>query len=35
VAGVAAIPISQFNDYVRDGKITWGAQEAGEALPKQ
>ena len=25
VAGVAAIPISQFNDYVRDGKITWEA----------
>lgn len=22
VAGAAAIPISQFNDYVRDGKIT-------------
>ena len=22
VAGVAAIPISQFDDYVRDGKIT-------------
>mgnify|MGYP000005118994 FL=1 len=27
VAGVAAIPISQFNDYVRDGKIAWEAQE--------
>ncbi len=28
VAGVAAIPISQFNDYVRDGKITWDAKDA-------
>ncbi len=23
VAGVTAIPLSQFDDYVRDGKITW------------
>lgn len=23
IAGVTAIPLSQFEDYVRDGKITW------------
>ena len=29
VAGVTAIPRTQFDDYVKDGKITW---EAGDAL---
>ncbi|MFC5519497.1 hypothetical protein [Polaromonas jejuensis] len=23
IAGLTAIPLSQFEDYVRDGKITW------------
>ncbi len=23
IAGVTAIPLTQFDDYVRDGKITW------------
>jgi hypothetical protein len=27
VAGVAAIPISQFNDYLRDGLIVWEAKK--------
>ncbi|MGC1175997.1 hypothetical protein [Polaromonas sp.] len=27
VAAVAAIPITQFDDYLRDGKITWEADK--------
>lgn len=26
IAGVTAIPLTQFDDYVRDGKITWTAE---------
>lgn len=27
VAGVTAIPLTQFQDYMKDGKITWEAKE--------